>query len=274
MNQDELIERWRNATTWAAKSHIEQMLIEAGSSTVKLRKLLPNVKQQSIGIRGMIRSLKNDAIIQEIFELLDKKLNPRIVMHAIRAAKATAQSKSDIARLTLSYVRKLLAREISVMYIKKLAQTRSRTKPFSRAPRAPHAPKPGHWRSVDELISALIELNATEGDEPTRASARAAIKLALEEYRRRVARAREHQEQSQRATRAHEDTLTAACRVLGLVKPRDGKPVDAEQLRVKKRALARVYHPDATGTNDTADQFAAVMHAADVIERYNQRCSA
>jgi hypothetical protein len=251
MNQHELIARWNDARGWTAKSHIEKLLIDGGSSLHKLRTLLPDEPRSHVEIRSAIRKLQNDSAAATIFDLLDQKLNPAVVRVAIGAAKIHANSKFDVAPMVVAYLRQLLAREIGVPYLRDLAKKR--------------AVKPSTAQLTDtELIEALLMRSAADGDVAARADAQGAIRNALHEYRQRVIA------DALRPSRATVGRVAAACRILGLPMPSAHQPVDAHQLRQRKRVLARLYHPDVSGTQATTSDFNAVMNAVAVIETYNR----
>jgi hypothetical protein len=60
-----------------------------------------------------------------------------------------------------------------------------------------------------------------------------------------------------------------ACDQLTVDRPAVGKPVDIDEARRKKRAMAREYHPDHSGSLDTEAMYRAAIEAFDTIEAYN-----
>jgi hypothetical protein len=63
----------------------------------------------------------------------------------------------------------------------------------------------------------------------------------------------------------------AASKVLSMDPPAVGKPVDIARAKRQVRALARLYHPDAVGSDEKVDLFNEVMGALRALEEYNEQ---
>ena len=50
-----------------------------------------------------------------------------------------------------------------------------------------------------------------------------------------------------------------------------GEPVDLKQAAKQKRTLARLYHPDASGREDTRGAYEQVIKAYEALEEYNEQ---
>lgn len=100
------------------------------------------------------------------------------------------------------------------------------------------------------------------------------LKVATEQFlanvRRVQAREKSHAEVALIAITRNK--ILEACTTLHMDPPSVGKPVDLEKARRQKKVLARAYHPDANGGDESLrSKYIAVMDAFQILEAYTEQ---
>jgi len=100
------------------------------------------------------------------------------------------------------------------------------------------------------------------------------LKVATEQFlanvRRAQAREKTHAEVALIAITRNK--ILEACTTLHMDPPSVGKPVDLEKARRQKKSLARVYHPDANGGDESLrSKYIAVIDAFQILEAYSEQ---
>lgn len=77
------------------------------------------------------------------------------------------------------------------------------------------------------------------------------------------------------ATAVTRQKVLHACEALHMDPPSVGQPVDMEKARRQKKLLARAYHPDSNGgDNTTQDKYIAVIEAFETLEAFSEQSNA
>jgi hypothetical protein len=100
------------------------------------------------------------------------------------------------------------------------------------------------------------------------------LKILIEEFRRKVevVRGREKNTVAVVSEALSRSKVAEACQTLCIPAPRFGQPVDMVLAGRKKRQLAGLYHPDTHGgSNDTVEQYDAVLKAYALLEEYAEQ---
>lgn len=95
------------------------------------------------------------------------------------------------------------------------------------------------------------------------------VSSLIETFGIRVGQSRKSGEPKKETSRRE---IVAACRTLLMDPPAPGKPLDLVAARNAKLKLARMYHPDANGGNDsTSVAYSEAIEAYNILEDYSQK---
>ena len=128
------------------------------------------------------------------------------------------------------------------------------------------------WMELRDTLREYITAQLPDGEtieiEPVWRALEADLKVVIDDFQARLYRLRREQREALEPVKRRK--LCTACQILHLDPPTKNKPLNMTEVRRQKRVLARAYHPDAHGGDDSMRaQYEAVLDAYRVIEQWN-----
>jgi hypothetical protein len=128
------------------------------------------------------------------------------------------------------------------------------------------------WKELRESIREYVVAHLPDGEvvdiDPVWRALETDLKVVIEDFQSRLSRLRREQRETLEPIKR--SRLRDACQTLHLDPPTKTKPLDMARVRKQKRVLARAYHPDAHGGDDSMRaQYNAVLDAYHVIEQWH-----
>jgi uncharacterized protein YeeX (DUF496 family) len=128
------------------------------------------------------------------------------------------------------------------------------------------------WVELRDTIREYVTAQLPDGEmveiEPVWKALETDLKVIIDDFQARLYRLRKEQREDAQPIKRRR--LRVACQTLHLDPPRKGKPLDMKAVKRQKRVLARAYHPDAHGGDESMRaQYDAVLEAYRTIEQWD-----
>lgn len=123
------------------------------------------------------------------------------------------------------------------------------------------------WRNMRKQFSDYVEQRLANFDGIEKADIKRDFENELKTVTESL-RVKVHLRASRRKVRISFGDVVAACATLAMDPPNRGELPDVDVAKSRKRALAKEYHSDHSGTNDTNANLQAVLEAYTTLEGY------
>lgn len=149
--------------------------------------------------------------------------------------------------------------------------SRRRIRPPERS-NTPLAEANRFWASIREQVAEFVRDRAAGADELVLARLLSEmlsdLKVLTGSWSQKISRASQVESSATVLSRAK---VIAACRTLSMDPPSPDKPINLVLANMNKKALARAYHPDGSGSDATARQYQEVLEAYGTLEEYAEK---
>jgi hypothetical protein len=133
------------------------------------------------------------------------------------------------------------------------------------------------WKSIREMVAAHVATRL-KGTDPIVANQvykrfEVDLKILLDEFGDRISRAATgHRDAFIHTKEAiNRPRIRQACLILAIDPPNSGRPVDLDKASKQKKRLAKLYHPDSHGGDESMrEKYHEVLGAYQLLEDYNE----
>lgn len=130
------------------------------------------------------------------------------------------------------------------------------------------------WSELRESIRAHVAKKLPDADfievDPLWREFEIELQAVIDSFKNRLRYRQKYQEDTHRPIQRRK--LREACEILHMDPPTKARPLDLNRARKQKRLLARTYHPDAHGGDDSMrEHYEAVLDAYRVIETWHHQ---
>ena len=300
--REELIARYKTASTEKEKAEIEQLLWSGTTQDERrdivrrlwLSKLL-NIDQGTTQCRSSILALGTPGEV--IWIRIDNKMmtlstGSRLACAARELALTCKMPINEaLTEVVADYDRLPLVAWVDGVQVRRKNPGSPVSKPASLQAAVPEVPAPApqprdaekpFWESLRLQVVPFVA-SKLQGADPVTAEMLSLeferdLKILLQDFQLRIYRAaRTTKDHAKVALKTISRTkVRAACEALDMVPPETGRPADLKVALSQKWKLARAYHPDANGglqTESTREKFKAALDAYECLVEYNASLS-
>lgn len=128
-----------------------------------------------------------------------------------------------------------------------------------------------YWEQVSQLTLDFLneELNGVDpiSSEKFRQDLEKDLKIVIDDHKRRLYNIK--RERQEKEPKFYRSKVLNACNILHMDPPSPGGQVNLDKAKKQKKRLAREYHPDSHGGDETfRSKYSAVLEAYSVLEQY------